>query len=88
MPTYTFFLHSGEGIAASLEGFELGGDEFAGARALKMLAEHPSCSYLAVWDAERRPAVRRRFMGTAGAPGRVTTAPAPPIHRLADTADT
>lgn len=60
MPMYTFFLCSGDGHAASFESFELGGDEHAPARALKMLAEHPSCSYVAVWEGERPVVVRSR----------------------------
>lgn len=53
MAMYTFYLYRGDGAAASLEAFELGSDEYAPERALKMLREHPSCAYVAVWDGER-----------------------------------
>ena len=53
MPMYTFYLCSGAGDAVSLEAFELGSDEHAPERALKMLQEHPSCAYVAVWNGER-----------------------------------
>jgi hypothetical protein len=50
---YTFYLCSGDGRAATFEAFVLGGDEYAPQRALKMLAEHPSCAYVAVWSEDR-----------------------------------
>jgi hypothetical protein len=50
---YTFYLCAGDGAASSFEAFELGGDEFAPERALKMLSEHPSCAYVAVWAEDR-----------------------------------
>lgn len=53
MAIYTFYLCSGDGAATSFEAFELGGDEHAPARALKLLGEHPSCSYVAVWEGDR-----------------------------------
>jgi hypothetical protein len=46
---YSFYLRSGDGASATLEAFELGGDEHGPARALKMLAEHRHSSYVAVW---------------------------------------
>jgi hypothetical protein len=60
MPMYTFFLCSDDGTAPSFESFELVGDEHAPARALQMLAEHRSCSYVAIWQGERPVAVRAR----------------------------
>lgn len=53
MAIYTFYLCTGDGSSTSFEAFELGGDEFAPARALKMLREHPSCAYVTVWCEER-----------------------------------
>jgi hypothetical protein len=50
---YTFYLCSGDGRASTFEAFELGGDEFAPGRALRMLAEHRSCAYVAVWSEDR-----------------------------------
>ena len=45
---YTFYLRSGGGPVSRFEAFELGGDEFAPARALRMHSEHPACAYLTV----------------------------------------
>jgi hypothetical protein len=53
MAVYTFYLHSGDGRGSTFEAFELGGDEFAPEWALRMLGEHPSCAYVAVWTEER-----------------------------------
>ena len=66
MAMYTFYLCAGDGDAASLEAFELGSDEYAQERALKMLQEHPSCAYVAVWDSERP--VLERHRGVASQP--------------------
>jgi hypothetical protein len=63
MPMYTFFLCSDDGTAPSFESFELVGDEHAPARALQMLAEHRSCSYVAIWQGERPVAVHGRAPG-------------------------
>jgi hypothetical protein len=51
---YTFYLCSGDGCASTFEAFELGGDEFASERARRMLGEHPSCAYVAVWSEDRQ----------------------------------
>ena len=53
MTIYTFYLCSGDGSASSFEAFELGGDEHAPERALRLLGEHPSCSFVAVWEGDR-----------------------------------
>jgi hypothetical protein len=53
MSIYTFYLHSGGGYASTFEAFELGSDEFAPDRALRLLGEHPSCAYVAVWSEDR-----------------------------------
>ena len=53
MTIYTFYLCSGDGSASSFEAFELGSDEHAPARALRLLGEHPSCSFVAVWEGDR-----------------------------------
>jgi hypothetical protein len=60
MAIYTFYLCNLGGGAASFEAFDLGSDEDAPARALKMLAEHPNCTYVAVWDGERPVLERHR----------------------------
>jgi len=65
MAMYTFYLCNLGGGADSFEAFDLGSDRDAPARALKMLRDHPSCTYVAVWDGERAVLERRR-----GRPGR------------------
>ena len=50
---YTFYLCRRDGASTSFETFELGGDQDAAARALKMLADHPSCAYVTVWQDDR-----------------------------------
>jgi hypothetical protein len=57
---YTFYLCSGDGCSSTFEAFELGGDEFAPQRALRLLAEHPSCAYVAVWSEDRQVLSRYR----------------------------
>ena len=53
MPMYTFYLCNLGGGAHSFESFNLGADADAPDRALKMLADHPSCAYVAVWEGDR-----------------------------------
>ena len=60
MAIYTFYLCSLGGGASSFESFELGSDDDAPERALKMLSDHPSCTYVAVWSDERQVLERRR----------------------------
>lgn len=60
MAIYTFYLCSLGGGANSFEAFDLGSDDDAPQRALKMLAEHPSCTYVAVWSGERAVLERHR----------------------------
>jgi hypothetical protein len=60
MAVYTFYLCRGDGASTSFEAFELGGDEQAPGRALKLLAEHPSCAYVAVWEGDRPLLERHR----------------------------
>lgn len=66
MTVYTFYLCSGDGAATSFEAFDLGGDEHAPERALKLLGEHPSCSYVAVWEGDR-PLVEAHRENAVGA---------------------
>lgn len=49
MAMYTFYIWAGSGEVTSLAAFELGSDEYAPERALKMLQEHPRFAYVAVW---------------------------------------
>jgi hypothetical protein len=58
MAIYTFYLCSLGGGASSFEAFDLGSDVEAPARALQMLADHPSCTYVAVWN-DARPVLER-----------------------------
>lgn len=60
MAIYTFYLCSLGGGSSSFEAFDLGSDEDAPPRALKMLADHPSCTYVAVWEGDRSVLEQRR----------------------------
>ena len=67
MPMYTFYLCNLGGGSNSFESFDLGSDADAPERALKMLADHPSCTYVAVWNDERAVFERHREMPPAEA---------------------
>jgi hypothetical protein len=54
MPMFTFYLCQEDGAAASFEAFELVDETEAPARANRMLAAHPSCSYVNVWRVETK----------------------------------
>ncbi len=60
MAIYTFYLCNPDGRSISFEAFELGGDNSAPERALKLLGEHPSCAYVAVWEGDRPILERHR----------------------------
>jgi len=60
MAIYTFYLCKRDGRSISFEAFELGGDTSAPERALKLLGEHPSCAYVAVWEGDRPIMERHR----------------------------
>lgn len=60
MAMYIFYLCTPSGGASSFESFDLSSDDEAPVLALKMLAEHPTCTYVAVWDDERPVLERRR----------------------------
>lgn len=53
MAIYTFYLCNLGGGASSFEAFDLGSDAEAPERALQMLRDHRSCTYVAVWDDQR-----------------------------------
>jgi hypothetical protein len=72
MPMYTFYLCHLGGGSNSFESFNLGADADAPERALKMLADHPSCTYVEVWNGDRPVMVRRRDRS----PFRASTEPA------------
>ncbi|HEY8003797.1 MAG TPA: hypothetical protein VIE16_06180 [Phenylobacterium sp.] len=65
MAIYTFYLCARDGASTCFEAFELGGDQQAPARALKLLGEHPSCSYVAVWQGDR-PLLEKHRTTAAG----------------------
>jgi len=60
MAVYTFYLCKLGGGANSFEAFALGSDAEAPARALQMLQDHPSCTYVAVYEDERPILERHR----------------------------
>jgi hypothetical protein len=66
MAIYTFYLCNLGGGAGSFEAVDLGSDDDAPQRALQMLADHPSCTYVAVWNDERP--VLERYRKEAGHP--------------------
>ncbi|THD60156.1 hypothetical protein [Phenylobacterium sp.] len=63
MAIYTFYLCNLGGGADSFEAFDLGSDADAPDRALQMLRDHPSCTYVAVWDDQRPVLERHRSTG-------------------------
>ncbi|MGZ3272767.1 MAG: hypothetical protein ACXU82_06000 [Caulobacteraceae bacterium] len=65
MAVYTFYICNPDGGASSFEAFALNSDAEAPARAIKMLREHPSCAYVAVWE-DQRP-VLERYRDASGA---------------------
>jgi hypothetical protein len=60
MAVYTFYLCNSGGEAISLEAFELPSDDDVEDRARRMLDEHRSCAYVAVWDVDRAVLTRNR----------------------------
>ena len=60
MSIYTFYFCNLGAGADSFEAFDLGSDDDAPARALQMLADHPTCAYVAVWSGERAVLERHR----------------------------
>lgn len=75
MSIYTFYLCSGYGTSTSFEAFDLGGDEYAPERALRLLGEHPSCSYVAVWEGDRHFLERRPTEALGGSLDRPISTP-------------
>jgi hypothetical protein len=58
MTIYTFYLCNLGGGADSFEAFDLDSDADAPELALQMLKDHPSCTYVTVWD-DQRPVLKR-----------------------------
>lgn len=74
MAIYTFYLCNLGGGASSFEAFALGSDAEAPERALQMLKDHPSCTYVAVWD-DRRPVLESHRSASAPQAGAEPTSP-------------
>jgi len=74
MALYTFYLCKLDGSATSFEMLELASDSEAPLQAQRMLAEHLSCDYVAVWD-DARP-VRVAHCGPLGRDASVEAEPA------------
>lgn len=53
MPIYTFFPCRPDGSSSTFEAFELDGDAEAQRRAAQLLAQHPSCAVMTVWQGDR-----------------------------------
>jgi hypothetical protein len=85
MAIYTFYLCSGDGASTSFEAFDLGGDEYAPERALQMLAEHPSCAYVAVWQGDRPLLERHRSTAVGRSLDRQTAGRPPRPGRMTRT---
>jgi hypothetical protein len=77
MAMYTFYLCTLGGGSSSFESFDLGSDAEAPGRALKMLAEHPSCTYVAVWNGDRPVLEHHREAVIFQAPNRPAVVAAP-----------
>lgn len=68
MAMYTLFFCRSDGSTTSFEAFELAGDREANARALALLAEHPSCAYVSAFEGERLALARHRGEAERGRP--------------------
>jgi hypothetical protein len=53
MPIYTFYPCRTDGSSPTFEAFDLFGDDEALARAGLLLAEHPTCAFVTVWQGDR-----------------------------------
>jgi PAS domain S-box-containing protein len=53
MPIYTFYCCKPDGSATTFEAHVLKGDDAAHERATLLVRQHPSCAYVAVFDADR-----------------------------------
>ena len=67
MALYTFYFCKSDGTSTAFEAHELGSDDGAQAFAQRLLLDHPSCSYVEVWEGERP-------LKTSRADTKVTTA--------------
>jgi hypothetical protein len=53
MSVFTFYLWKTDSSAESFEMFALDDDAQAAVRARAMLAQHPTCAFVTVWDGDR-----------------------------------
>ena len=53
MNIYTFYFCRDDGAATSFEAVDLPSDHSTGEVAERMLLQHPSCAYVAVWEGDR-----------------------------------
>ena len=60
MALYTFYMCNRDGGSNALEAFDLGSETEAETCALRMLREHPSCAYVAVFEEDRAVLTRYR----------------------------
>ena len=60
MPMYIFHLCSRDGGSPAFESFELANDAETFAKAGVLLAEHPSCDHIEVWEGDRPVVARHR----------------------------
>lgn len=60
MPLYTFYPCKEDGSSTAIEAYFLEADDNTALFALKVMAEHPSCAFVSVWQDARPVLVRRR----------------------------
>ena len=53
MPIYTFYPCRPDGSSTTFEAYELEDDSEALQRAVELLAQHPSCAFVTVWQGDR-----------------------------------
>jgi hypothetical protein len=53
MPLYTFYPCRLDNSSTTFEAFELADDHQAQRRAVELLAAHPTCAFVTVWQADR-----------------------------------
>lgn len=63
MSMFTFYLWKTDSSAESFEMFALDDDAQAAVRARTMLAPHPTCAFVTVWDEDRLTHTERRLRG-------------------------
>ena len=66
MSMYTFFFCSPDGSSSSFEAFHLPCQSGVAELAAKLLDEHPSCAYVAVWEGDRPVLERWRQQQPSG----------------------